>query len=130
MPQQQLDLNHFRQRLEEMRAATQQELAGLHDEAVNANQTEGYGVKNHPAEDATEVFTRERSLAISAEMQRELERIEHALQRIDEGTYGICEIGGEEIPLERLEARPAATLCIIHQREQDQQAYDLPGPQV
>lgn len=124
MAQPQLDLDHFRQRLEEMRAATQRELEGLHEETINANQTEGYGVKNHPAEDATELEQRERMMAIRGEMERELGRIEHALERLAEGTYGVCEVGGEEIPVERLEARPAATLCIQHQRENDEQARD------
>lgn len=122
MPQQQLDLESFRRRLEEMRASTQREIDGLHEEVVNANQSDSYGAKNHPAEDATELFTRERSLAIEAELQRELGRIDHALERIAQGSYGVCEVGGEEIPLERLEARPAATLCIAHQRERDQEA--------
>lgn len=117
----QLDLNYFRGRLYQMRQTLQQQIDDLHDEVVNENQSDSYGVKNHPAEDATELFTRERSLAIEAELQRELGRIDHAMTRIDAGTYGICEVGGEEIPVERLEARPAATLCIVHQREQDQQ---------
>ena len=122
MAQQQLDLDYFRRRLEDMRDSTRREIDGLHDEIVNANQSDSYGVKNHPAEDATELFTRERSLAIEAELQRELGRIDHALTRLAEGSYGVCEVGGEEIPVERLEARPAATLCIVHQRELDQQA--------
>ena len=122
MAHHQIDIDHFRSRLEEMRASTQREIDGLHDEVINSNQDDSYGVKNHPAEDATEVFTRERSLAIENELQRELERINHALERVADGTYGVCEVGGEEIPVERLEARPAATLCIVHQREQDAQA--------
>jgi RNA polymerase-binding protein DksA len=122
MAHRQIDLDHFRSRLEEMRASTQREIDGLHDEVINSNQDDSYGVKNHPAEDATEVFTRERSLAIENELQRELERINHALERVADGSYGVCEVGGEEIPVERLEARPAATLCIVHQREQDAQA--------
>lgn len=124
MAQRQLDLDAFRRRLEEMRVSTQREIQGLHDEVVNVNQSDSYGAKNHPAEDATELFTRERSLAIEAELQRELERIDHALARIAEGGYGVCEVGGEEIPIERLDARPVATLCIVHQRERDQQSND------
>ena len=130
MAQPQLDLDHFRQRLETMRAETQSEIDGLREEVAADNDEVNYGVKNHPAEDATNLYTQERSLAISATMERELAQIDHALQRIAEGTYGVCEVGGESIPVERLEARPAATLCIQHQREQDEQARDVPGPQV
>jgi RNA polymerase-binding protein DksA len=121
MAQPQLDLAHFRQLLEDLRVSVQHEIESRAEEALNANQTEGYGVKNHPAEDATELYDRERSLALEAGMQRELDQIEHALERMAEGTYGICEVGGEPIPVERLEARPAATLCIQHQRTQDEQ---------
>jgi RNA polymerase-binding protein DksA len=125
---QHLDLDKFRQRLEEMRASLQSELELLHQEWMNGNQTEGYGIKNHPAEDASELFYRERSLAIRTEVESELQAVEHALQRIAAGTYGICEMGGEPIPIERLEARPAATLCVDHQRERDHQERNLePG---
>ena len=121
MAQPQLDFEHFRRRLEEMRQSLQQEIASLDAEVVNEGQSDSYGVKNHPAEDATELFTRERGLAIEAQLHREIQQIDHALSRIDEGTYGTCEVGGETIPVERLEARPLATLCIQHQRERDEQ---------
>jgi DnaK suppressor protein len=121
MVQPQLDLDYFRRRLEEMRQSLQAEMTSLNEEAANIDQVEGYGVKNHPAEDATELFTRERSLAIEAQLQRELQQIDHALERIADGSYGTCEVGGESIPVERLEARPLATLCIQHQRERDLQ---------
>ncbi len=128
MAQQELDLAQFRRRLEEMRASTQDEIDGL--QIANENQDTSYGVKNHPAEDATEVFDRERSLAIRAALERELEQMDRALERIEAGTYGVCEVGGEPIPAERLEARPAATLCIQHQRERDEFARDVPDPWV
>jgi RNA polymerase-binding protein DksA len=121
MVQPQLDFDYFRRRLEEMRQSLQDEIVSLDREAINEDQSDSYGVKNHPAEDATELFTRERSFAIEAQLQREIQQIDHALERIQAGMYGICEVGGEEIPVERLEARPLATLCIQHQRERDEQ---------
>jgi len=48
---------------------------------------------------------------------RELARIEKALQRMDEGQYGICEYCGCNIPMARLNALPYATLCVKCQRE-------------
>lgn len=130
MAQAEIDFAHFRQRLEEMRSSIQDELDRLQEETANINQSIDYGVKNHPAEDATELEQRERSMAVRGELEREVGRIEHALTRIEAGTYGVCEVGGELIPVERLEARPAATLCIRHQRENDQQSRDVPDPQV
>jgi DnaK suppressor protein len=49
-----------------------------------------------------------------------LGKIEKALQRIDTGTFGICEKCEEEISLKRLEARPVTTLCIRCKEEQEQ----------
>jgi len=48
---------------------------------------------------------------------RELAQIENALERIRNGTYGVCEITGKQIPQTRLSALPYATLCIEAQRE-------------
>ncbi len=49
-----------------------------------------------------------------------LKKIDEALIRIEEGTYGICEECGEEISEERLLARPVTTLCINCKREQEE----------
>jgi RNA polymerase-binding protein DksA len=48
-----------------------------------------------------------------------LKKIDKALARIDDGTFGICERCGEEISLKRLEARPVTTLCIRCKEEQE-----------
>jgi len=48
---------------------------------------------------------------------RELAQIEHALSRIEEGTYGLCEVTGKPIPMARLAALPYATMCVEAQRE-------------
>jgi DnaK suppressor protein len=65
-----------------------------------------------------------------AEMEsRELSRIEKALERMRNGTYGICEITGKPIPLARLQALPYATTRVDAQRELERQglANDI-GP--
>lgn len=46
-------------------------------------------------------------------------KITEALGRLEEGTFGICEACGEEIPLKRLMARPVTTLCIECKKEQE-----------
>ncbi len=115
-----LDLQKFRTLLEQQRDELKDELARLQAESASTDQVdEGMGVSNHPADNATDLFTRERNLAVSGDLDEELESVEHALQRIADGTYGKCEVDGEPISIERLEARPAATLCIEHQREQE-----------
>ncbi len=67
---------------------------------------------------------RERNLAVGSDLQTELDDVEQALTRIAAGTYGKCEVCGEPINPERLEARPAATYCIRHQREREQAEHD------
>lgn len=46
-------------------------------------------------------------------------KIEHALKKLDNGTFGICEECGEDIKEKRLKARPVTTLCIECKREQE-----------
>jgi DnaK suppressor protein len=48
-----------------------------------------------------------------------LKKIDHALGKIDSGTFGICEQCEEEISLKRLEARPETTLCIRCKEDQE-----------
>jgi RNA polymerase-binding transcription factor DksA len=56
----------------------------------------------------TLAIERERDLALSAQARQAVEEIDHALAKFDLGTYGICEISGDPIPRERLEAIPWA----------------------
>lgn len=55
---------------------------------------------------------RERDLALSAQALAAVEEIDHALEKLDLGTYGVCEKCGENIPKERLKALPYAALCV------------------
>lgn len=100
----------LRKRLEDEQASLRDEIASLDIE--NTAQHDGYGVGNHMAEDATEVFTRERNLALRSNAQDLLAQVDAALQRIENGTYGICAQCNREIAFERIDALPYATLCI------------------
>jgi DnaK suppressor protein len=53
-----------------------------------------------------------------------LDKVEKALGRIEDGTFGQCDSCGEEISTKRLEARPEATLCIQCKEEQERQERD------
>ena len=50
--------------------------------------------------------------ALAAQLQEALERVEKALRKLDDGTYGICERCGKPISAARLEAKPATAFCI------------------
>jgi len=62
--------------------------------------------------DNLESFDENRSIVDNLKVQ--YEGIKAALERIKKGTYGICEVCGEEIPEKRLEANPSARTCIKH----------------
>jgi DnaK suppressor protein len=105
----------IRSRLEAERASLHEQIEALSSE--NQIQQDDSGIGNHLADDATEVFTRERNIALSNNAQDLLAQVEAAVQRLDEGSYGICARCGREIATERLEALPSATLCITCQSE-------------
>lgn len=67
---------------------------------------------NHSADQASDTFEEEKALAIKAQLQSQLDDVERALIKQGEGRYGACEECGNNIPAERLEALPAARLCI------------------
>ena len=54
------------------------------------------------------------NVAILTDLEIRLGDVDAALARIADGTYGTCEVGGEEIEAERLQADPAARTCVAH----------------
>ncbi|HET7522151.1 MAG TPA: TraR/DksA C4-type zinc finger protein [Bacillales bacterium] len=63
---------------------------------------------NHPADSGTAVFEREKDFALRQQVEEELRDVNLALKKMEDGTYGICEVTGQPIPLERLRAIPTA----------------------
>lgn len=66
----------------------------------------------HDPEGSTIAFERSQVSALTAQTERRLVEIKAALGRLDDGTFGVCEVCGERIPRGRLEARPTARLCV------------------
>ncbi|GAE24173.1 DnaK suppressor protein [Halalkalibacter wakoensis JCM 9140] len=67
---------------------------------------------NHPADAGTDLYEREKDFALLEQLEREHEEIEHALNKFQTGTFGVCEVTGKQIPYERLEASPAARTVV------------------
>src|SRR6478609_4751466 len=101
-----------RNRLESDLDRVQGLIANLRDEGLDQGEADQVGdlshLPEHPADQGSEVFEREKDMAILEQLERELAEIEAALQRLDEGTYGIDEVTGDPIAPERLEAIPSA----------------------
>jgi DnaK suppressor protein len=66
----------------------------------------------HDPEGATIAFEREHVASLLDQTRDQLGRVDAALRRLDEGSYGACERCGQQIAAGRLEARPTATMCI------------------
>jgi DnaK suppressor protein len=63
-------------------------------------------------EEATESLELEKRLALERHIREQLAEVEHALHKVEEGTYGLCDICGQPIDPARLEALPQANLCV------------------
>ena len=109
-------LENERHRLKRMKAEA------LGDERGSTERSDLGELSNldqHPADLGTEVFEREKDLSIIETIDGELEDIEAALGRLDDGSYGNCERCGSPIGKERLEAVPYARLCIEDQTKME-----------
>jgi len=114
--------NKFREALLDERRRVAAALENLHEENPGSIGDEGgeeAGFDNHIGDTATITFDRELDYTLEESAEHLLAEIDAALQRIEEGTYGICTNCGRRIADERLEARPWATLCIDCQRERE-----------
>lgn len=76
-----------------------------------------------PADRATAESDRSFTLRIRDRERRLIRKIQTALQRIDEGSYGICEECGEAISVARLKARPVTRLCINCKARQEEDEH-------
>lgn len=74
---------------------------------------------NHPAEIASELFDVEHQMGLKSQQEHEIKDIDHAINKIKDGTYGACESCGKEIDSKRLELLPQARLCIECAKESD-----------
>ena len=122
-----MDADDARQRLGDERdrllsLQTGFEADGIHRESEQESLGELSASDQHQAEVGTETFDRERDLSILEQVEAELADIEHALHRIDEGTYGTCEACGARIDDARLEALPAARFCLADQSVAEREA--------
>ena len=94
---------------------------GLTEQSANDMVGELSSYDQHQADVGTETFEREKDLSILEQVEAELADVEHALRRLEDGSYGTCEVCGREIPDERLEAIPTARLCLEHQAEAERE---------
>jgi DnaK suppressor protein len=110
------NLERFRGRLSNMLA----ELEGEVSTTVNGMRDDS-GAFPDPNDRATMESDRNLTLRIRDRERKLRNKIEEALARIEDGTFGICESCGETIGDKRLEARPVTTLCVNCKSSQEDQ---------
>ena len=105
-----------KQRLIELRG----ELGGVRDGLrEDERELEGQGddfTETDSGDMSQSIFDREMDASVGGQIERRLREVERALQKIEEGTYGICEDTGETIPRGRLEAVPEAIRTVEAQQ--------------
>ena len=111
-----IDVESFKTRLQAERERTARAIAYLHEEYRGATEADDRelsgGADDHLGDVASNTYDRELDSTLEESEEAHLARIDAALKRIEDGTYGICENCGKPINIERLEAMPWATLCI------------------
>jgi RNA polymerase-binding protein DksA len=98
-----------RQRLEAELDEIEERTARM-SEADRATELSSY--EDHPADLASETFEREKALAIGESVESLLNQVNTALEKLERGTFGICDACGRPIKKARLQALPFATLCL------------------
>jgi RNA polymerase-binding protein DksA len=116
-----IETEHFRTLLLDERGRVERAIANLREDHPGRIDEEieeiGATQDNHMAETATATLDREIDYTLEENSIRMLTAIDAALKRMDDGTYGTCTSCDREIPAERLEAYPWASLCIDCKRQ-------------
>jgi DnaK suppressor protein len=106
-----------RHKLRTEREELQEQLSQL-----ESDEYEGVGYGNHMADDGTEAFEQTVGVGLRRGVESAMERVDLALTKLDDGTYGICEDCGGRIDRARLEVLPQAVYCLECQAEHEHRA--------
>ena len=110
------DAKPYRERLLALGVRLSRERAQLKDEALRAAGGEASGglsnVPLHPGDLGTDAYEEEMTLGLIQNEEQLIEEINAALDRIERGTFGVCEACGRAIPRKRLDVLPYARHCV------------------
>ncbi|MDQ3862925.1 MAG: TraR/DksA family transcriptional regulator [Actinomycetota bacterium] len=110
-----------RQRLLALREELVRIREGVAADERDLGNSEGDFTQHDSGDMSQSMFTREMDASIGEQVERRLGDVDRALQKIEDGSYGICEDTGERIPKGRLEAVPEAIRTVEAQRRFEQQ---------
>jgi len=109
-----LDLDRYKQKLEEKRTEIAETLKRLEGESSGRDRLSREVVQQDfegGGDAALQAMTRNQSAAMIGNLRDMLVTIDEAMEKIEDGTYGVCEVCGKNIPQKRLDALPEATMC-------------------
>lgn len=115
MPLKKSEIEKFKKKLLELRSQVLKAVQDAKEVVTQPDEAKGYS--QHSADEGTDDFVRNINLKVTNKEFGLLRQIDRALEKIEEGTYGVCDISGEEIPLKRLEAIPYATMTVKAQEK-------------
>ncbi|MHC4187416.1 MAG: TraR/DksA family transcriptional regulator [Planctomycetota bacterium] len=114
------ELNHFKKLLLEKRLEILSDVSKIENESLKKSRLDATGdlsnVPIHMADIGTDNFEQEFALDLMDSERKLLDEIHRALERIEDGVYGICEGTGKQIPKARLKAQPWARYCVEYAR--------------
>lgn len=108
-PTDELDLASIRRELEQRRDSTHERLAEL---AARPERGSAQGFGKRIGDGTVEAISRLTDIGVGSSLEGALARIDRALAKLDEGTYGTCDRCGQPIAAGRLQARPEVSLCV------------------
>jgi RNA polymerase-binding protein DksA len=119
-----VELNDFKKLLLEKRLEILSDVTKIENESLKKSRLDATGdlsnVPIHMADIGTDNFEQEFALDLMDSERKLLDEIHKALERIEDGTYGICEGTGKPIPKVRLKAQPWARYCVEYARKLEQ----------
>ena len=121
-------VDQFGRRLKEERERLSRALEQMRASAPpigEAKEGSPYGKKE---EGATEAFELEKRLALEKRLMTLLSEVDHALDKIEKGSYGKCDVCEQPVETARLEVLPQATLCLGCKAKQERIAKGKPSP--
>lgn len=135
-----MNTNNYEKNLKKQKTDLENLIAEMKDNTLFGNTTSHTSEKyssgelssydNHPGDIGTEVYMNDMQNSLTNHQEYQLEKIEDALSRIEDNSFGICEKCHKKIESERLEILPETTLCSSCAREtesnsDDNEHYDL-----
>lgn len=110
-----------REKLLQIKTDLEQMVEGLEGDMQNRAEDEGDLTEHDSSDMSQSLFTREMDATVEQTMQVRLQSVDRALEKVEEGTYGLDDDTGEPIPKGRLEAVPEAIYTVENQQRRERE---------